>query len=168
VAMGEVPAEGAIISTRDHDRPVGHRCCPVDRELTIVVNSPAIAAILGTRPTSMCSCSAAGCGVRPWPQWTIGRCGRWPTCTSTSLSRHQRLHGRARPHHARPGRRRRSKRAMIGADAPDCLADHTKIGQRLSGAVRLALRPGPAHHRPRSQRRTRARGEAEGVRVVRA
>ena len=50
VAMGEVPAEGAIILDAGTTTARLAQVLPVDRELTIVVNSPAIAAILGTRP----------------------------------------------------------------------------------------------------------------------
>jgi DeoR family fructose operon transcriptional repressor len=50
IAVGEVPADGAIILDAGTTTARLAQALPVDRELTIVVNSPAIAAILGTRP----------------------------------------------------------------------------------------------------------------------
>src|SRR5499427_9810878 len=50
VALAEVPAEGAIILDAGTTTARLAQALPVDRELTVVVNSPAIAAILGPRP----------------------------------------------------------------------------------------------------------------------
>lgn len=49
-AVAEVPAEGAIILDAGTTTARLARALPVDRELTVVVNSPVIAASLGTRP----------------------------------------------------------------------------------------------------------------------
>jgi DeoR family transcriptional regulator, fructose operon transcriptional repressor len=49
VALAEVPAEGAIILDAGTTTARLAQALPVDRELTVVVNSPAIAAILGVR-----------------------------------------------------------------------------------------------------------------------
>jgi DeoR family fructose operon transcriptional repressor len=49
VALAEVPAEGAIILDAGTTTARLAQVLPVDRELTVVVNSPAIAAILGVR-----------------------------------------------------------------------------------------------------------------------
>lgn len=50
VALAEVPEEGAIILDAGTTTVRLAQILPVDRELTVVVNSPAIAAILGPRP----------------------------------------------------------------------------------------------------------------------
>ena len=50
VALAEVPADGAIILDAGTTTARLAQALPVDRELTVVVNSPAIAAILGPRP----------------------------------------------------------------------------------------------------------------------
>jgi DeoR family transcriptional regulator, fructose operon transcriptional repressor len=49
VALAEVPAEGAIILDAGTTTARLAQVLPVDRELTVVVNSPAIATILGVR-----------------------------------------------------------------------------------------------------------------------
>jgi DeoR family fructose operon transcriptional repressor len=49
VALAEVPAEGAIILDAGTTTVRLAQALPVDRELTVVVNSPAIAVILGPR-----------------------------------------------------------------------------------------------------------------------
>jgi DeoR family transcriptional regulator, fructose operon transcriptional repressor len=49
VALGEVPDEGAIILDAGTTTARLAQVLPTDRELTVVVNSPAIAAILGPR-----------------------------------------------------------------------------------------------------------------------
>ena len=49
VALGEVPADGAIILDAGTTTARLAQALPADRELTVVVNSPAIAAILGPR-----------------------------------------------------------------------------------------------------------------------
>jgi DeoR family fructose operon transcriptional repressor len=50
VALAEVPDDGAIILDAGSTTARLAQALPVDRELTVVVNSPAIAAILGPRP----------------------------------------------------------------------------------------------------------------------
>jgi DeoR family transcriptional regulator, fructose operon transcriptional repressor len=50
VALAEVPEDGAIILDAGTTTARLAQVLPVDRELTVVVNSPAIAAILGPRP----------------------------------------------------------------------------------------------------------------------
>jgi DeoR family transcriptional regulator, fructose operon transcriptional repressor len=50
VALAEVPEDGAIILDAGTTTARLAQALPVDRELTVVVNSPAIAAILGPRP----------------------------------------------------------------------------------------------------------------------
>jgi DeoR family fructose operon transcriptional repressor len=50
VALAEVPDDGAIILDAGTTTARLAQALPVDRELTVVVNSPAIAAILGPRP----------------------------------------------------------------------------------------------------------------------
>jgi DeoR family fructose operon transcriptional repressor len=49
VALGEVPDEGAIILDAGTTTARLAQALPLDRELTVVVNSPVIAAMLGTR-----------------------------------------------------------------------------------------------------------------------
>jgi DeoR family fructose operon transcriptional repressor len=49
-ALAELPAEGAIILDAGTTTSRLAQALPADRELTVVVNSPAIAAILGPRP----------------------------------------------------------------------------------------------------------------------
>ena len=49
VALQEVPADGAIILDAGTTTARLAQALPIDRELTVVVNSPAIAAILGPR-----------------------------------------------------------------------------------------------------------------------
>jgi DeoR family fructose operon transcriptional repressor len=49
-ALAEVPDEGAIILDAGTTTARLAQALPVDRELTVVVNSPVIAAMLGTRP----------------------------------------------------------------------------------------------------------------------
>ena len=49
-ALAEVPAEGAIILDAGTTTARLAQTLPVDRELTVVVNSPVIATMLGTRP----------------------------------------------------------------------------------------------------------------------
>jgi DeoR family fructose operon transcriptional repressor len=49
-ALAEVPDEGAIILDAGTTTARLGQALPVDRELTVVVNSPVIAATLGTRP----------------------------------------------------------------------------------------------------------------------
>jgi DeoR family fructose operon transcriptional repressor len=50
VALAEVPEDGAIILDAGTTTARLAQALPIDRELTVVVNSPAIAAILGPRP----------------------------------------------------------------------------------------------------------------------
>jgi DeoR family fructose operon transcriptional repressor len=50
VALGEVPRDGAIILDAGTTTARLAQALPADRELTVVVNSPAIASILGVRP----------------------------------------------------------------------------------------------------------------------
>lgn len=50
VALAEVPEDGAIILDAGTTTARLAQALPVDRELTVVVNSPAIAAMLGPRP----------------------------------------------------------------------------------------------------------------------
>ena len=49
-ALSEVPADGAIILDAGTTTARLAQALPSDRELTVVVNSPALAAVLGTRP----------------------------------------------------------------------------------------------------------------------
>jgi DeoR family fructose operon transcriptional repressor len=49
-ALAEVPEEGAIILDAGTTTARLAQALPVDRELTVVVNSPVIATVLGTRP----------------------------------------------------------------------------------------------------------------------
>lgn len=49
-ALAEVPEEGAVILDAGTTTARLAQALPVDRELTVVVNSPVIATILGTRP----------------------------------------------------------------------------------------------------------------------
>ena len=49
-ALAEVPDEGAIILDAGTTTARLAQALPVDRELTVVVNSPVIATVLGTRP----------------------------------------------------------------------------------------------------------------------
>jgi DeoR family transcriptional regulator, fructose operon transcriptional repressor len=49
VALAEVPQEGAVILDAGTTTARLAQALPVDRELTVVVNSPVIAALLGTR-----------------------------------------------------------------------------------------------------------------------
>lgn len=49
-ALAEVPEEGAVILDAGTTTARLAQALPVDRELTVVVNSPVIAAVLGTRP----------------------------------------------------------------------------------------------------------------------
>src|SRR5262245_14025969 len=50
LALAEVPSEGAIILDAGTTTARLAQALPADRELTVVVNSPAIASILGPRP----------------------------------------------------------------------------------------------------------------------
>ena len=50
LALAEVPEEGAIILDAGTTTARLAQALPVDRELTVVVNSPVIAALLGVRP----------------------------------------------------------------------------------------------------------------------
>jgi DeoR family fructose operon transcriptional repressor len=129
VALAEVPEDGAIILDAGTTTARLAQALPVDRELTVVVNSPAIAAILG--PRSNLNVLVLGGRVRGKTLATVDDWALRPLAdlyvdvafmgtNGCSVER-----GLTTPDPAEAA----VKRAMIGAARRAVLlADHTKIG----------------------------------------
>ena len=135
-ALAEVPEEGAIILAAGTTTARLAQALPVDRELTVVVNSPVIATMIGTRPKHQRAAgSAAGAGPDACHRRRLGAAPARRHVRRRRVHRHERSVRGARTHHARSGGGGRQA-AMIGsARRAVVLADHTKIGKRLPGPV---------------------------------
>jgi DeoR family fructose operon transcriptional repressor len=129
IALGEVPEEGAIILDAGTTTARLAQALPADRELTVVVNSPAIASILG--PRSNLNVLLLGGRLRGKTLATVDDWALRPLAdlyvdvaflgtNGCSVE-----HGLTTPDPAEAA----VKRAMIGAARRSILlADHTKIG----------------------------------------
>ena len=139
--------------------PAWPSCCPVDRELTVVVNSPVLAAALGPRPNL--NVLLLGGRVRGRTLATVDDWALRPLAdlyvdvafmgtNGCSVER-----GLTTPDPAEAA----VKRAMIAAARRAVLlADHTKIGNDYLARFGTTRRPGPGDHRQRARRGPGRRG----------
>jgi DeoR family transcriptional regulator, fructose operon transcriptional repressor len=129
VALGELPDEGAIILDAGTTTARLAQALPVDRELTVVVNSPAIAASLGPRPNItvlMLGGRVRGKTLATVDDWALRPLADlYVDVAFIGTNGCSVEHGLTTPDPAEAA----VKRAMIGAARRAVLlADHTKIG----------------------------------------